>query len=1807
MSRASAVGAGVAGEPDPFDLTQPSPLPRPLPASAEADDDLIVAERSVARADRGADRDERVRSRVAFADAAVAQHLVGPALDALRAAEKLDPENLDVLDRLARVLPRASMMKEAAVARREIARLRPTPATLHASACAWLRTDDHAAAQAALDELSRAAPEDPRTASLLVTFARLRGGPSSVPMLVATLLDCAAHARKREDRERWREHALNAWIESKGADGGELLAEALASTGRPRAAVYVAAEAAARALLGAPPDLAAASKLLVRCARLAESAGLPGEAASAWTVHALLPANISRDARESLRDVLAEQGRSIELAARLRADARRAPPAARSAAWKGVAAIEIGVQPSQAAHALAEAIRSQPDDSEALELLEALAEDITVSAAVRDALWGVVRDATIDRAARTRLLLWLAQLEEQSGDPVSGETALAAIDDPAREAFEGLARLHERAEQVVARAEQALAALEVASHEDGAALDAFLSEFFAVPGAFRDGRRVAKVLGPWALRDERAATLWFRVARRLDDLSQLTTALYRVATRAEPLPLRVRATLERAELPRRRGAERGGRRGLALLLDEAPSEPAVAAALAGLAEHSAATALSADALRAVANASTDAWERDFLRRFDGRSDGIFAVFASCLSEPAATKQRCDELAQLHDLVGDSAALLALRTRALMAQSGSISQALEVSRRFAAFAPLSPEATIAWFGAANVAGDIDQVADAAVAAVRSLASVRDVSAITRTAMARLETLGAPERARQLAVEAVGAVGLADRALRTAVLELLRRSKDAPEVLPLVEHLAACAGAVEEQVASLRSLVDGYRRKGAATLEVSALWRLRAHAKDHTTERLLVLLPRVGDHARMAQLLSEQLDAVRDPVERRQRLLAIASEYAAADPPLPTDAIECIDRIAQEQPTAEVQGLAVRALIALGQPEAAVGRLLRWSTECGDAEAVARMRCATRVARDVMRAPARALLTLRTLLRRMPGDHESLLVAEELAIESASFDTIFAIYNDLSSIAAGEHARHAIAYQRACLLERAGRVGVALDEQFVLFMKAPALGASFSAVERLAERTGRYDVLVRALGLLATHASAPEVRARYYLQTAEVARTRSQDTSLSLMLELLSFQSSRDAATEALLRRHARELRPLAPDAARIALEQLVDEALSAANQTWDDNARRTHALHALELTLSDLDDVERASEAASLFLKQHDDPPAARRAVIELLDGNTPSDRVRSAVTALLPEDSAVAVARKPAEEGDIFASVHEPERPPPAAPPAAPPVAPPRPSVVRDTFRPPTQPSMRPIAPRPSERPSQMPPRVGRASQRPPKQPFNPRAAMQAGYPIRSATPLFTPSGSVAPRRPSTRPPAAQSSPPSVAVEPLREPVIEVPHVAVERGPKPPSSSPPEITYDAAPASIPPPPNEDPPPATAPPPASQAVTQPPVAPPSPAVPPPLPPRAVRPPRVKMTVSALREAADSGDDQAASMLARHLSQFSDMRDEALLIQRRRFEQDPTRLDALESLIELYASLRMRLESAAIASVHAVLTGKPLPVWPDPPPVNELSEPLEGVARVLFPPHYGPFPELGTIVWEALNGGRRDATRSQGAGGAERTFVSPANEFGRMFSGAVRLLQLPKATPMVVRTDLADGAEMAAGSVPPTVLVALTLAHDTPRSRFLIGVTLESTRVGHLPVTALGPADGERLVAAVRAAFGPAVVSRLDPTVARLATRVFEALPPRTQRHAQELVAQLGDKLSWQSWREAVAHAQMHAGMLVCGDFRTAAENILLGAPSGVPRDPAAALASYPPLRALARFAVSEEYLLLRWQPVRHDRW
>jgi hypothetical protein len=86
---------------------------------------------------------------------------------------------------------------------------------------------------------------------------------------------------------------------------------------------------------------------------------------------------------------------------------------------------------------------------------------------------------------------------------------------------------------------------------------------------------------------------------------------------------------------------------------------------------------------------------------------------------------------------------------------------------------------------------------------------------------------------------------------------------------------------------------------------------------------------------------------------------------------------------------------------------------------------------------------------------------------------------------------------------------------------------------------------------------------------------------------------------------------------------------------------------------------------------------------------------------------------------------------------------------------------------------------------------------------------------------------------------------------------------------------------------------------------------------------------------------------------------------------------------------------------------------------------------------------------------------------------------------------------------------------------------------------------------------------------------------------------------------EVVHELGDELSHARWRERVYQARCSAGMLVSGNFDVAASQLIAGSSNAGARA-AQLIASWEPLRDLARFAVSEEYLLLRWSSVDSGR-
>ena len=76
----------------------------------------------------------------------------------------------------------------------------------------------------------------------------------------------------------------------------------------------------------------------------------------------------------------------------------------------------------------------------------------------------------------------------------------------------------------------------------------------------------------------------------------------------------------------------------------------------------------------MALASTEPAERDVLLRFVGVRSGAFEALGAATEEPVPSPERGERLRRLHDLLGDSVTLLALRTRALMASPGAPGEA-----------------------------------------------------------------------------------------------------------------------------------------------------------------------------------------------------------------------------------------------------------------------------------------------------------------------------------------------------------------------------------------------------------------------------------------------------------------------------------------------------------------------------------------------------------------------------------------------------------------------------------------------------------------------------------------------------------------------------------------------------------------------------------------------------------------------------------------------------------------------------------------------------------------------------------------------------------------------------------------------------------------------------------------------------------------------------------------------------------------------------------------------------------------------------
>jgi hypothetical protein len=183
-------------------------------------------------------------------------------------------------------------------------------------------------------------------------------------------------------------------------------------------------------------------------------------------------------------------------------------------------------------------------------------------------------------------------------------------------------------------------------------------------------------------------------------------------------------------------------------------------------------------------------------------------------------------------------------------------------------------------------------------------------------------------------------------------------------------------------------------------------------------------------------------------------------------------------------------------------------------------------------------------------------------------------------------------------------------------------------------------------------------------------------------------------------------------------------------------------------------------------------------------------------------------------------------------------------------------------------------------------------------------------------------------------------------------------------------------------------------------------------------------------------------------------------------------------------------------------------------------------------------------------------------------------------------------------------------------PPAVLLAGDVREETTALRFAFGWGLSTAMPHNVLRVAVTPSEGNALVEAVRAAFGPPEIGRrVDAHAARLAQSFWQTVPARAQRRLQELLA----TTAFPDHPELSARGDQsgrRVGMFLAGDFAFAARQVVSDSAVAMSNDRGRArdggvltldslrslCEELPSLADLLRLAVSPEYAEARWHVV-----
>ena len=330
-------------------------------------------------------------------------------------------------------------------------------------------------------------------------------------------------------------------------------------------------------------------------------------------------------------------------------------------------------------------------------------------------------------------------------------------------------------------------------------------------------------------------------------------------------------------------------------------------------------------------------------------------------------------------------------------------------------------------------------------------------------------------------------------------------------------------------------------------------------------------------------------------------------------------------------------------------------------------------------------------------------------------------------------------------------------------------------------------------------------------------------------------------------------------------------------------------------------------------------------------------------------------------------------------------------------------------------------------------------------------------------------------------------------------------------------------------------------------------------------------------------------------------------------------DVARPDGLRALAGYYARRglldrarccyeAMEVLDTAGADERAFLANHPpQDLKPDDPYPGVLDE-TDRAAHLTLP-ESNKMADVFSSLWEGTPGLPVGQT-VESLGVTAQDKVSPMSDLdlGKIYGQVSKALG-NKKTAIYIKMDGGAPDMTIVVHAPPALVIGpeLGLGARHAEMRFQLGRGIELTRPEYILASGLPPREFAHMFASVLKAYHPRHSRRpANPNdgINDQVLKLKRSVPYKISKRLVELFGALGST-AWSSieWRSIVQQTGNRAGLLVCGDLRSAVRVVLAERPGEATREPSGEelrrlCVTHQPLKALLQYAISEDYFHLR---------